>query len=134
MAQLVTSQHIYIYIYIYLPESYFCTTLKVGFWKIISVPPFIENCISTAATSKMRARNCAIGELFSVPPQGCICAPQKWYSSNSPGGTVPGSLFTLCFSNIGTNSAFFWLFQKKEKHIGGTASVVQFVAFSNLGV
>ena len=57
--------------------------LCATFWpfgELETVPPFFEYLTFTAAMGKMKVRNCTTGELETVPPQGSILDPQKWYS------------------------------------------------------
>ena len=122
--------YMYVYVYIYI-HMYICRRVFfflycfLPFWKLVSVPPFFKNLIFAVARSKMKVRNCTAGELFSVPPQGSISAPQKWYIFNSPGGTVSNFHFALCFPIFGTNWGISWkqnINWKPGGYLGGTVS------------
>ena len=121
----------------YTPESYFLYHF-FGIGKVVFCTT-VKEYIFTAATSKMRARNCTTRELFLYHLRGAFLPPKSGTVPDSLGGTVPGSLFALCFPIFGTNCAFLglsWkLIEKPGGHIGGTVSgFLQIVClwFSNI--
>ena len=126
--------YIYVYIYIYVPESY----SLYHFWLLESY--FLCHSLSKitslpAATSKVKFRNCTTRKLFSGAPQGCILPPPRESGTvpNSLGGTFSNFIFALCFPICETSCGFFGFSKDELKTQVGT-SVVQFVAFSYLGV
>ena len=110
-------------------EIFFCTPL-------VSVPPFFENLILTAATSKMKVRNCTTEESFSVPPQESIFAPPP------PKVVQFLTLKVVHFLTFISLYGFPYLGQigasseknrtSIENQVG--TSLVQFLTFSKLGV
>ena len=100
-----------------------------------TVPQFFKNLIFTTATSKMKVRNSTTGSFFGATSRAHFLPPKSGTIPNSLRGTHSNTnfLFALCFPYLGLIGVLFWRNSKLiESQVG--QPMVQFLAFSNLGV